>query len=309
MNEYEILNEALEKLKLNNASIEDLKSAVEMKKHAAELKSMWVSRTLAVISILISGILLAYQIYVLAQNNEEVLLDKYHKSLTWQIEKLEDEHSKVSTAKRDLEQDVKKLEQDIEVLTQQASSNKVYEQEATKLIGQIDRLKQEIINKTKQLENATDMQALNRSLEDAHRRADTATAQRKTAINQLSIAEVQLNKLQAQYALLSPIHDFVSGSLDAATKGSSLAVSAPNGDSFEFEVTAVDTRRGNFDVKVSAANGMMTTVTNLYGDRYFFSFNSIGFMVQAIDLSDIKQGKIGKLEVGFFPARNVKLIY
>lgn len=76
VNEYEILNEALEKLKLNNASIEDLKSAVEMKKHAAELKGMWVSRTLAVTSILISGVLLAYQIYILAQNNEEVLLDK-----------------------------------------------------------------------------------------------------------------------------------------------------------------------------------------------------------------------------------------
>lgn len=215
----------------------------------------------------------------------------------------------MSTAKRNLEQDVKKLEQEIQTLTQQASSNKRYEQEATKLVGQINLLNQQISNKTEQLENATNIQALNRSLDEAHRRADIATAQRKAAINQLSIAEVQLNKLQTQYALLRPVQDFVSGIIDAATKGSSVSVSAPNGDSFQFEVITVDTRRGNFDVKVSAANGMTTTVTNLYGERYFFSFNNIGFLIQANDMSDIKQGKIGELEVGFFPARNAKLIY
>ena len=309
MNEYDILNEALEKLKLNNSSIDELKSAVEMKKYAAELKSMWVSRSLAVVSILISGILLAYQIYVLTQSNDDGLLDRYHKTLTWEIEKLEDEHEGISIAKRDLEQDVLELKAQIKSLKEMADANKLNEQRARELVSTVAQLNQDIINKTNQLDNATDIQALNRSLETAQQAAKIARAQQRVAVKQQHMAFAELNEIQAKFASFEPIEDFVSDTIKNAVVNTSMSVNSTDGRTYHFEIAAINTRRGNFDVKIDAADGKTTTVTNLYGDRYFFSFDGIGFMIQASDLSLIKEGQLGNIDVGFFSARKAKLIY
>lgn len=306
--EYAILQEVLKELKNSDTSVEELKAAVEAKRHAKEIREMKFTRSLAVVSMVATVGLLLFQGYTLTDSNRNDVLSNYQKVLEGKNQDLEKTQKTLSGSIAKMEKELSNLEQQNTTLKENVKKSSDIETQLAKLESQRDSLTSEVTRLNAAKDDGNSLKNLQLKFDEKQKALADNEIKLAGTLAELKQKEQGIAALEKEKSDLvekfNPISDFVGGTVTHEDK------TQLNTDSgrYEFHVSNIDQKKENFDLTVTLPDGKSTTVTNLYQDRYLFTYRGVGFLVQDADLSKISNKQV-TAKVGVFIKEKMKLIY